>query len=915
MSEKKKFLIFDGSALLHRAFHALPPLTTPEGKVVNAVYGFTSILIKILKEMAPKYVAVTFDLAAPTFRHKEFKEYKAQRIRQPQELYDQIPLIYDVLEAFKIPVFSKEGFEADDVIATLCDRVEKADKDIENIILTGDLDALQLVNEQTKVLSFLRGISETILYDRDKIMERFGLKPEQMIDYKAFRGDPSDNIPGVRGIGEVTAKDLILKFGSVEDVYKNLKSEQIRQKTREILEKSKETAEESKRLVTLVRDVPIDFDLEKVEFKKYDLEKISEVFNKFGFQSLLKRIFGEGGGLPQVNISENGEAQKKTLEIKIIALKTAEEAKKIAEHIKKTKVLFFKTSGALEGVRYFENKAQSIYLNVSEKIYKIDLKLERARDEISALFSNKEILKVGYDIKKEICYLENAGVIFNGPMFDIFVASYLLFPGQRDYSLASIILSELNKDAVLYAENEAGHLGFFPDLYGVLSEKIKKDGLSDVAQKIEMPLLEILAEMERTGIILDIKFLKKMSGEVKGSITKLENEIYKKAGQKFNLNSPKQLKTILFDKLRLNERLRLRKTKTGISTAAGELLKMKGLHSIVDLILDYREMFKLYSTYINSLPKLVDSKTKRLHAQFNQTIAATGRLSSSEPNLQNIPIRSALGEKIRKAFVADKNFTLLSADYSQIELRVVAHLANDKKMLEAFNCREDIHTHTAAEIFNVAEKKVTPEMRRLAKTVNFGVLYGMGPRLLAEKTGRTMEEAKMFIEQYFVVFKGIAGYLEETKALARSLGYVETLFGRRRYLPEINSGIEQVRAAAERMAINHPVQGTAADLIKLAMIEIGKEIESRGWEKSVKMLLQVHDELVFEVASGSSPFERGREIPLNPPLIKGEIEGDFVKQAASMIKEAMENVAKLRVPLEVEISAGKSWGELKKLNK
>jgi DNA polymerase-1 len=886
---KKTFLIIDGNALVHRAFHALPPLSTKEGKLINAAYGFTSVLIKILKDLKPSYAAVAFDTAAPTFRHKEFKEYKAQRIKQPQEFYDQFPMVKEVLKAFNIPVFEKEGYEADDIIATVCRKNEETDKSIENIILTGDLDTLQLVDDKTKVLSFKKGISETILYDEAKIKEVFGMEPKQTIDFKALRGDPSDNIPGVKGIGEVTAKELIQKFGSVEGIYRGLRGKEagIREKLAELLEKSEEIAESAKDLVTLRKDAPIDFKLKDARIGAYDTQKISKIFEKLEFRSLLKRLSNSEGGVPSSSKDFGETGEKKTAKIEIVPVNQ--------------KILAAMTAGIHRSrVVYFKIKNEFLFLNFRNRIYKIDLsasaqglwrdkKEKAAKNKIAAIFVDGNILKVGYDIKKEIPDLQNFRIGFEGKVFDILVAAYLLYPGKRQYLFDEIILSELGRKIIFNGSADIGHLKFYPEIHQKLSRKLKENGLVEVSEKIEMPLLKILAKMEKVGVNLDIKFLERMKKKVKNDLKKLESRIYKIAGQKINLNSPKQLKTILFDKFKLNERLRLRKTKTGISTAASELIKMKGLHPIVDLILEYRELFKLYSTYLEALPKLINSKTKRLHTQFNQTITATGRLSSSEPNLQNIPVRASLGQQIRKAFVADKNFLILAADYSQIELRIAAHLSGDKEMIEAFRCRKDFHTHTAAAVFGVPENKVTSEMRRLAKVVNFGIIYGMGPASLAESTAMPFAEAQDFISQYFTLYKGIYEYIEQTKALARSLGYVETLFGRRRYLPEITSGVPQIRAMAERMAINHPVQGTAADLIKMAMIEIDREIENHGWENLVKMILQVHDELVFEVKK------------------------EFAKTAAKMIKERMETVYKLRVPLEVNVKRGKNWGELRKI--
>ena len=758
--------MIDGHALVHRAYHALPPLNTGSGELVNAVFGFSSILLKTLKDLAPDYIAATFDLAGPTFRHKEFEAYKATRVPAPDELYAQIGRVKDVLAAFNIPVFESPGFEADDVIGTI---VKQAKKDkVKAIIVTGDLDTLQLVDKNTSVYTLKKGVKETMMYDAAAVRERFaGLSPEQMKDYKGLKGDPSDNIPGVPGIGEKTAIQLLKDFGSLENLYKELekshpagghpKGEKIKnqkskikiknQKLADKLLEFKEQAFFSKYLATIKQDAPIKFKLPDALTRDFDKEKVVKIFKDLGFYSLVNR-------LPEFD--KNGQIKK------------------------------------IESVK-------------------------------------------------------------------------LVGPAKSATAALPLGLEPGPEEKIEQARTQ-----------GVLSDK---------TYQLEKDLSPIISQMQKNGIKLDTAHLKKLSGQLGGEMTKLEKEIIKLAGTEFNVNSPQQLSQILFEKLGLQVKGLKKTPGKVISTAAPELVKLRGQHQIIDLILRQRELQKLKTTYIDALPSLVGADG-RLHTTFDALGTTTGRLSSKNPNLQNIPIRTELGNEIRKAFVAAKGHKLLSADYSQIELRVVAHLAQDKEMIRIFKEGKDIHDATAAEILGVPESEVNKDSRRMAKVLNFGVIYGMSLHGFAEAAGVDLARAKEFIKKYFLEFAGVAKYIEKTKKDAARDGFVQTLFGRKRFIPEINSSAWNLKQAAERMAINMPVQGSAADLLKMAMVSIAK---SEWLVANSRMLLQVHDELVFEVAD------------------------DKVPEAATQIKAIMENIYQLAMPLKVEVEAGENWGELKKL--
>lgn len=904
----EKFVIIDGNALVHRAFHALPPtMRSKSGEMTNAVYGFTLILLKVLKDLKPEYFAVTFDLAGPTFRDELYTEYKAHRPKQADELYAQFPRVKDVVRAFNIPIYEKQGFEADDVIATLV-RHQDVEK-LKSIIVTGDMDTMQLVDKNTEVYTMQKGLSDTLTYDIAAVKERFGgLTPEQMIDYKALRGDPSDNIPGVRGIGEKGAINLLTEFKTLENLYKNLDSDKISERYRTLLKDGKKDALLSKKLATMDDNVPIKFKLSDTKVKKFDIGMIIPLFQELEFKSLISKLpkdLQTGSAPGQQGFDFGGQAaDAQRINDSYILVNDDKTFDSFLAELKKQPIFAVDTettgldpfSNEILGASFAWEKGKGYYV-VAKPGYLKKLKPTLEDDAIK---------KVGHNIKFDIEVFGTAGIELRGNAFDTMIASYLINPGSRQHNLDSLVFTEIGhqmqpitdligkgknqitlKDVPLdkvayYASEDAD---FTWQLYAPLKKQLEKVNNLGLLEKIENPLINVLAAMERTGVLLDTPFLNKLSRQVTAELGELEEKIHREAKTKFNIASPLQLKEVLFDKMGISTE-GLSRTKTGISSAASELEKLKGKHKIIDYVIRFRELAKLKSTYLDALPQLTDSKG-RLHTSYNQTVAATGRLSSTDPNLQNIPIRTPLGAEIRKAFIAPKGYKILSADYSQIELRIVASLANDKIMIDTFKRHEDIHTTTAAAINRVSKDKVTKEMRYAAKAVNFGIIYGQGSIGLAATTGISRAEAMDFIDRYFETYSAVKKYLDSVKELAAKHGYVETFFGRRRYLPEINSNMVMVRAAAERAAINHPIQGTAADLMKLAMIEIHNKLPMLS--PNSKMIMQVHDELVFEVP-----------------------EKDVVK-VAKLVQAEMAGIYTLRAPVETHIQVGDNWGEMKQL--
>jgi DNA polymerase-1 len=931
---KGKLMIIDGNAIIHRSFHALPPtLRTKSGELVNAVYGFASFLIKSWKEIKPDYIVLTLDKKGPTFRHERYAEYKATRVKAPDDLYKQIPLVKDVATAFNIPIFEMSGFEADDLIGTIA---TVSDKDVDKVIVTGDMDTLQLVNDNTKVFAMGRGLSEAVLYDANKVRERFNIDPDQMIDYKALRGDPSDNIPGVKGIGEKTASELLNEFGSLEKLYEKLRIAnyelKITERIKKLLLEHEKEAFLSKELATIKLDVPIEFDLEKCLASDFDINKVAEIFSDLEFKTLLPRV-QELAARASTGEEKTAAAADKFARdresFKYVLVDDDKKFEKFLAQLKKQKFFAIDTettgfdpiTSSLRGISFSWKEGEAYFvpiinyklsiINQGVDLFNYNKKEDSEKignpwlEELKPILKDKKIKKCGHNIKFDWRVLKNAGLELNGIEFDSMIASYLLNPGSRAHSLDAATFSEfgfekISKDDLLgsgkekktFADVELERLAIYScedadfthRLVKKLSGELKEKDSAEIFSKIEMPLITVLGKMEENGVLLDKKFLSDLEKRLAKDINGLEKKIYAAAGEEFNINSTKQLKEILFDKLQIST-LNVGKTKTGFSTAADELDKLKEEHEIIPLIQDYRELAKLQSTYVQALPELINSKTGRVHASFNQTITATGRLSSSDPNLQNIPTRTELGKEIRKAFIAEKGWKIISLDYSQIELRLAAHLSGDEKLIKTFNDNLDIHTATAALINGVALDEVTKDMRREAKATNFGVLYGQGAYGLSQTAGIPFARAKEFIANYFSIYKGVEKYTEDMVAFAKENGYVETLFGRRRYLPEITSQVPMVRAGAERMAVNTPLQGTNADMVKKAMVLAQNLIEEKYLD-SVKMIIQVHDELVFEM----------RE--------------DKIEEASVEIQKIMCEILKLKVPVVVDIEVGENWGEL-----
>jgi DNA polymerase-1 len=902
--KKPLLVLFDGNALIHRAFHALPPLTVSKtGEMVSAVYGFALMLLKVINELKPTHYAIAFDMKAPTFRHKMFDQYKAQRPPTPDELIAQLGRVRQLVEAFHIPAFELEGYEADDVLGTLSRQASH--QDIDTIIVTGDADTMQLVSPRVKVLyPKPRGsFSDTMLYDEAAVSQKYGVKPEQIADFKALVGDPSDNIPGVRGVGEKTAVKLIQQFGSVEQIYDHI-DEVTPARLQTILRENEAVARQSKELATIVTQTPVTLNLDQCQISQYDRRQVTELFRELEFVSLLSK-------LPQIE-AENAAARVETKPPRgdYHIVNTIPALDELINRLAAAKSFALDTettsldpmSAQLVGISLSPAPAEAYYIPVGHvSLGEIQqLPLEQVIARVKPLLEDTTSAKLTHNGKYDMAVLAEYGINVKNLTFDTMLAAYLL--EEKSLGLKALAFSKLAIEmtpitdligsgakqismsrveiarAADYACADADMTG---RLAKMLESELHQQGLWQLFSQVEMPLMPVLVRMERNGVALDTELLRQMSHRLGEQLLKLEAEIYNSVGHQFNINSPQQLSAVLFDELRLAPG---RKTKGSYSTGAAILEELRGVHPIIEFILDYRQLSKSKSTYIDALPSLINLKTRRVHTSFNQTRTATGRLSSSEPNLQNIPVRGELGKQVRQAFIAPPGSYLLAADYSQIDLRVLAHLSQDKSLLAAFHRDEDIHSTTAAQVFGVDPSAVTPDMRRVAKTVNFGVIYGMSDYGLEQATGLSREEAAQFIAAYFEKYPGVKKYLEATKEKARKDGYVQTLLGRRRSIPEINSSNRQVREAAERMAINMPVQGTSADIIKVAMINLDREMEKR--QLASKMLLQVHDELIFDVPEAE------------------------LKEMRRLVPEIMSTALTLSIPLKVDIKTGTNWGEM-----
>jgi DNA polymerase-1 len=878
----KKLVILDGNSLAHRAFYALPLLSTTTGQFTNAVYGFTTMLQKVVRQEKPDYLAVAFDAGKITFRHQEYESYKAHRIATPPELRPQFPLIKKILAALRIPVLEVEGYEADDVIGTVA-RIA-AQQGIETMIVTGDKDMLQLVTENIQALITKKGISELERYSRELVRKKYGIEPLQIPDFKGLVGDPSDNIPGVPGIGEKTAVKLLNQFQTLEDCLAHL--DKLPQKLRNLLEEYGEQALLSKKLATIETRVPISVDFSSLEVEEPDYQELISVFQELEFKSLLKSLQEE---LPEslgTGVSEEATS--------LISVVSVEEIPSVIAAIKKAGRCAFwfernsrpphKDALRSLGLAWEENRGVTILFPEDGELQ------QRMLSSLSQLFADPKIEKLCHDAKAEMVMLACRDISLEGVKGDTMLAAYLLNPASPSPTLEEVHLKYLNQVVAFSAHDQtvAGRrAAAIFSVWPVLLQELENCELSSLFFDLELPLSAVLAEMELHGVKLDIDQLEEMSRELDAQLEELTEEIYRLAGEKFNINSPRQLGTILFEKLKLPV---IKKTKTGYSTDASVLEELAAYHEIAAKILEYRQLMKLKTTYIDGLRSLIDEKTGKVHTTFNQTITATGRLSSAEPNLQNIPIRMEVGRKIRRAFVPSApGWMMLSADYSQIELRILAHFSQDPGLIEAFQKGEDIHTRTASEIFGVPPEEVTPELRRRAKGVNFGIVYGITDFGLSRDIGVSREEAAAYIENYFLKHPGVKKFIEETITKAREQGYVTTLLKRRRYLPDLFSSNRAVRAFGERTAINTPIQGSAADIIKLAMLRVDRAIKEKRLR--AKMILQVHDELVFEAPS--------EEIPVLVPLVR----------------ESMENAVELSVPLEVDIKVGPNWYDMVEVEK
>lgn len=880
----EKLLIIDSNSILNRAFYGIRYLSAKNGTPTNAIYGFLNILLKLVDEQKPDYVCAAFDLKAPTFRHKMYKEYKAQRKPMPEDLALQMPIAKDILRAMNIHILEMEGYEADDIIGTVSQICEK--NNIECMIATGDKDDLQLASDKTKVILTISksGVNETIIYDDKAVLEKYHVTPSEFIDVKALMGDKSDNIPGVDGIGEKTAISLVEKYKNIEYIYDNIDEIYLKGAMLERLKKGRENAFLSKKLATIDREVPIDFNLSLCSLNGESLGthaslEFTEILQKLALYSIIKRL----GGTKTVEKKKDKEFFDK-FNFSIIYTKTDAE-----EFVKKARDI-----GMCACV--FKISDNIIHLGLATGNYAVQAELNKETEEpFFELLKDETVKKVMFGVKNIIVMLNNE-IRFSGIFYDVELAAYLIDPAKGEYDIFGLAEDYLG---VFYEKKENMQLSLFDDdneedealsheaaclipLMHATKEIMKNDGQLGLYEEIELPLSEVLAGMQIEGVKIDKVRLKEFSNMLESKISMVKKEIYELSGEEFNLNSPKQLGVILFEKLDLKS---IKKTKSGYSTNIEVLEKIRDKHPIVPLIMEYRQFSKLKSTYCDGLSMVIDKKDGRIHSNFTQTVTVTGRISSTEPNMQNIPVRTELGREIRKMFIAKEGNVLIDADYSQIELRVLAHISNDKTMIEAFINDEDIHAVTAAQVLGISQSEVTTEQRGRAKAVNFGIVYGMGEYSLSQDIHVSVKEAKEYIAGYFEKYSGVHKYMDQIKKQAENDGYVKTLMNRIRYIPELKSSNHNTHAFGERVALNTPIQGTAADIIKLAMVRVYKRLLEEKMESH--LILQVHDELIIEAP------EKEKE------------------KAAKILKEEMENAISLKVPLKVDLNIGKSWYDAK----
>ncbi len=878
--------LIDGNSYLYRAFYAIRNLSASDGTPTNAIYGFTNMILKILREKKPDYFGVVFDSPGPTHRHEAYEEYKAHRPGMPDDLKPQVPVIKEIIHAFNIQTIEKPGFEADDIMARIAREAES--EGINVYIVTGDKDMCQAVSPKIRLYDTMK---EKVTEEKD-VREKFGVGPSQFPEVIALMGDASDNIPGAPGIGEKTAVKLLKEFGNLESIIEN--REQIKNaRARNAVSDNIENIRLSLELATFHPDVPIDISVGELELQEPKWEKLHVYFKKFQFTSLVKLVPGK-----------QAPAQEKVDYETVLDIRTLQD---ILSSIKKDLAIDTETTSRspmraeLVGISLSVKPEKAYYIPLAHSYTGAPAQL--SKDDVISLMKktleNPKIGKTGHNIKYDFIVMKNEGIHIQGIDFDTMIASYLLNPNKANHNLTDASMEHLGMDKLSFkdvmgkgkknfsevsVEDATKYSG--EDSAATLRLKhyfdplLEKEGLKKLFHEMEVPLIEVLAEMEMAGVKIDLPLMESFSKKMAGELSSIEQRIYFIAGEEFNINSPKQLQEILFEKLGLKP---TKKTKTGYSTNIDVLEQLALEHELPNEIIEYRGLSKLKSTYVDALPKLVHPDTGRLHTSFNQTIAATGRLSSSDPNLQNIPIRGEWGKKIRKAFIADEGNVLISSDYSQIELRIFAHLSEDKELVEAFKNDGDIHTLTASGLFNVAPEKVSEDMRRSAKTVNFGIIYGISPYGLSQQLGIPADEARYYIDTYFARFSGVKNYINSLIDDAAEKGYVTTLFGRKRAIPELMSTNRNIKQYGERLATNTPVQGSAADIIKIAMLNIRERMKKERLKS--RMLLQVHDELLFEAP---------------------EDEKDILEK---LVRKEMESAVKLSIPLKVDIGIGKNWAE------
>lgn len=865
----KKLLILDSNSILNRAFYGVRYLSAKDGTPTNAIYGFLNILLKLIKEQEPDYICAAFDVKAPTFRHKQYEGYKAQRKPMPEGLAAQMPLAKDVLRAMGVTILEKEGYEADDIIGTVARLCEESE--ISCFIATGDKDDLQLASDKTKVILTVTksGYNETIIYDDKAVKEKYHVTPTEFIDVKALMGDPSDNIPGVKGVGEKTAMSLIEKHHSIEYIYENIDDIGLKGAMLQKMKDGREMAFMSKELATINRNTPIEFNAEKCVFDGFENNgELYEILKRLELNSIIKKLDLSGVD----NVKENEDI------FKDFSYQVGD--KNMISGDKVTVVLDFDGDNISSAAVGAGNNAVVL----------------KEQDDIKELLEDDSIAKVMFDVKEAIVKL-NCRIDIKNIADDTAIAAYLVDPAKNEYTIEKLaseyfgtviekpevkqlsLLDDVETDRSEYLAKCAVALGVLNERIG---DKIKENGQEKLYQEVELPLVTVLAHLEINGFLVDDHQLKEFADKLGEKIDALTNEIYMLAGEEFNINSPKQLGVILFEKLELKP---VKKTKTGYATNADVLEKLRDKHPIVNFIMEYRQLAKLKSTYCDGLRAVVNPNTHRIHSVFTQTVTVTGRLSSTEPNLQNIPTRTELGREIRKMFVAKEGYVLVDADYSQIELRVLAHIANDETMINAFRNNEDIHAVTASQVLGIPLEDVTKEQRSSAKAVNFGIVYGIGEFSLAQDLHISVKEAKAYIESYLEKYHGVRNYMESIKEQAKKDGYVKTMLNRIRYIPELKSPNYNIRQFGERVALNTPIQGTAADIIKLAMVRVDNRLINEGLKS--KLILQVHDELIVEAH-------------------KDEV--DKVKQ---ILSEEMQGAMELNVPLKVDMSTGHSWYDAK----